>query len=193
MESHDLQERLVDHIYEAALVPEFWPELFDRIGQPVDAALGSLFVFRGEVVRWIGTPAADALIADFVALGKPELNTRITLGHNFTRDGFATDFDIFTLAQIEAEPFYRDFLHPRGYGWVAATRFELPTGEALYYSWERFRERGPFQREATGLLDNLRPHLGRATLNAARLDLQRVQAMTDALKLVGLPAAVLRG
>jgi len=42
-------------------------------------------------------------------------------------------------------------------------------------------------------LDRFRPHLARAALLASRWRLQRLRAMTEALELIGLPAAVLNG
>jgi DNA-binding CsgD family transcriptional regulator len=190
------EDRFSDHVgalYEAAAVPELWAGVCGDLAEETDGVLGSLFVMRDQIVRWTGNEPAMRLIEDYIALNQPELNSRVIQGDKFTADGFATDHDIFTDRQLANDPFYRDFLYPRGYGWVAATRFESPNGDRLYFSVERKFERGPFEPDRVAYLNRLRPHLARASLLSARLGLQRAQAMADALETIGLPCAVLRG
>lgn len=190
------EDQFSDHVselYEAAAVPELWPAACGDLAKRTDGVLGSLFAMRDQIVRWTGNPPAMRLIEDYIALNQPDLNTRVTQGDKFTEQGFATDLDIFAKEDLPHEPFYRDFLYPRGYGWVAATRFEIPNGDRLYFSLERKYERGAFEPEYVAYLNRLRPHLGRAALLSARLGLKRAQAMADALEAVGLPCAVLRG
>ncbi len=188
----DSAETLVDRIYEAAVVPELWPNVIEAMGGRAEAALGSLVLWKEGVSRWIGTPAADKLIADYVAFGQPDLNTRVIRESHLGHVGFYTDYDVFAPEQIAHEPFYRDFLYPRGYGWFLGTAFASPTGEILYFSLERNFARGPFEQKIIDEFNHLRPHLGRAALMASRLDLRNAQAMVQALQTVGLPAAVLR-
>ena len=111
-------DHIVDRIYEAAVIPEHWPHAFDAVAQRIEAALGSLFIWRaGKVDRWIGTPAAQQLIADYVALARPEFNSRAARCSNSGLGdfGFVTDHDLFQRDEIERDAFYREFLHPRGY------------------------------------------------------------------------------
>lgn len=185
-------ESLINRLYEAACVPELWPDVIDALGRRTDAALGSLVVWKDGVSRWVGTPAADKLIADYVALGRPTFNSRIRHSAQVNDLGFFTDHDVFSPDEIGRDPFYRDFLHPRGYGWVAVSLFTSPSGEQLYFSLERNFSRGPFEKKFIDHLNRMRPHLARAALMAARLDLRNAQAMAHALQVIGLPAAVLR-
>jgi hypothetical protein len=92
---------------------------------------------------------------------------------------------------MERDPFYRDFLYPRGYGCFCGTIITPPTGDLLVFSVERRRSRGHFEPVYVELLNRLRPHLGRAALISARLAFERAQAMTQVLEAVGLPGAVL--
>lgn len=187
--------RTIDRIYEAAIIPEQWPGVFDAVAARTEAALGSLFVWRaGQVARWIGTPEAEQLIADYVALNRADFNSRAVrcAARDLGNFGFVTDLGMFTAQEIDLDPFYREFLYPRGYGWVAATTITAPSGDQYFYSWERSRARGPFEKSCTRELGLLRPHLARAALLASQLDFQRAAAMTGALAAVGLPAAVLR-
>jgi DNA-binding CsgD family transcriptional regulator len=184
-------ETFVDRIYEAAIIPETWPGILDDIAKLADAAFASLFAFDGKVLRWTGTPEAVALIDGYKAVEATLPNARIPRLIQMKHAGFVTDLDLFTSQEIEAQPFYNRFLRPRGYGWVVGSVIEVPTGETLIISAERRFERGPVEQRYVELLDQLRPHLARSALLAARLRLERARAMTEALNLVGLPAAVL--
>jgi len=65
-----------------------------------------------------------------------------------------------------------------------------PTGDELFLSVERERSRGPVEATAIEQLDALRPHLARASLMSARLQLERARAATATLASIGLPALV---
>ena len=84
-------------------------------------------------------------------------------------------------------------MRPRGYGWVSGTCVRPPSGETLIVAIERNYTRGPFEMDMIHRLDVFGPHLSRAALLSARLGLERARAMADALAVIGLPAAVLRG
>jgi len=183
---------LVDRIYEAAVVPELWPAVFEDMACLTESAFGSMYAMRAGTVRWIGTPAADELIAAYGPVAHLYPNPRPERGKEVGVYGFAADQDFMDVATLKDDPFYRGFLYPRGYGWFAGTIFSIPSGDLLYVSVERRFERGPFERHHVNSLDALRPHLGRAAFLSARLSLERARAATQALEAVGLPAAVLQ-
>jgi DNA-binding CsgD family transcriptional regulator len=58
---------------------------------------------------------------------------------------------------------------------------------------ERAYDKGPVREFAIKMLDSLRPHLARAALWSARLDLERAGAMAQMLEALELPGAALRG
>lgn len=104
--------------------------------------------------------------------------------------GFSIDHDVFTPAEWEADPIRREFLAPRGYGWGVATSIEVPTGETMIFHCEKRSADGPVDPAAIAYLDALRPHLSRAALMSARLDLQRATGTVAGLERIGLAAAV---
>ena len=53
---------VIDRIYEAAVIPESWPEALGDMTALAEGAFASLFAFDGTVVRWTGTPEAVVLI-----------------------------------------------------------------------------------------------------------------------------------
>ena len=184
-------DRLVDRIYEAAAISEFWPAVLGDIARFTESDSASFHSVRDHAVRAIGTPAANWLIEEFRPFAQTIVNTRTTRGRGRAEFGFLTDFDMFTPEELAREPFYRDFLYPRGFGWFAGTTFDVPSGEAIHLGIGRRRERGPFEQKYVTHLDALRSHLARATLLTARLEMERPKGMTVALELIGLPAAVL--
>jgi DNA-binding CsgD family transcriptional regulator len=185
-------EKFADEIYEASVVPELWPQLLDRLAQEVDAALGSIFIIgKDGALRWTGTERANELFEAFLA-HQPQIEpVRLQKAAEIEIDGFYTDLD-FNDPSIFRHPAYTDFLYPRNFGWHAATKFELPTGDKAFVGFERYRDRGTFEPSYVERLNRLRPHLGRAAVMSAQLGLERARGMTQALDTVGIPAAVLR-
>ena len=185
-------DTLIDAIYEAAVVPERWPVVLHDLATSVEAAHGCFFSFHGDVTQWTGSALGAELIREWIAIEPRPLNTRSQRAFARHHSGFLTDLDIFTESEIADDPFYRDFLHPRGYGWCAGAFIDVPSGGALVYSVERHLERGPIEPGFIAYLDSLRPHLARAAVLAAQLGLERARAMAQALEAIDLPAAGFR-
>lgn len=183
---------LIDGLYEAAVIPEQWPRILELVSQQTNAAFGTVFIYREGVHKFVGTPESERLVSDYVALNQPKLNSRMDRSLALNSPGFMTDHDFFTESEIANDPFYRDFMYPRGYGWVACTHFPLPNGDMVSVSFERLKERGPFESTTIAALDAMRPHFGRSAVLSARLGLERAKGMAQALNEVGIPAAVLK-
>jgi DNA-binding CsgD family transcriptional regulator len=149
-------------------------------------------VLGSSGIRFVGTPDGERLISEYSALGKLDFNSRIPARMAISENGFFDDLDYFPGREFETDPFYLEFLRPRGYGWVAGNCIRPPTGEIASVSVERRFTRGPFERGVIEFLNRMDPHISRASLLAIRLGLERAQAMTEALQSIGLPAAVLR-
>lgn len=182
---------LIDGIYEAAVVPEKWLDVMHRLTAVGKGAFASMLVLRDGQMSFVGTPEAEKLIGEYQTLGDPHYNSRIPRSTQYDGFGFHTDLDIFSREEIEKDAFYRDFLRPRGFGWITGAWVRPPSGELINVSVEGFHSSGPFQPAEVDALNRLFPHLARASLWSSRINLQRVQAMAQALDSVGLPAAVL--
>jgi DNA-binding CsgD family transcriptional regulator len=182
---------LIDRIYEAAVLPEFWPDVLIQFADIARARDSVLFATRGqEVTRWIASsPRFDELVQAFGRhAGALERTRRLLAARH---PGFVQDQDVFTASEIETEPAFREVLAPRGYGTgIAATIFS-PSGDTLVVHAEYAKGSGPAPPDLVKRLDRLRPHFARAVLLSARLAMQRVRAAVEALNMVGLPAAVL--
>lgn len=190
---------LIDDIYEAAAVPEQWPHVLASLAALIDGMGAGLFSIPSPSdrlidparERYICTPSMEQVVAEFAALGRPEMNQRSPRAIALRHPGFITDHDGFTEYELRTDPFYVEFLRPRGLGWCAGSAIFVPGGDTLVLSIEREYSRGPVSAPQVAALDALRPHLARAAAFSARLSLERVQVTTQALGMMGLPAAVL--
>lgn len=187
----DDPDRMIDRLYEAALIPEKWPQILDDLAAVAGAAGATLISSDMNDFRYISSPGFGDFMADFLAGGWSQHNTRLPALLNARHAGFIVEEDVFTPEEIESNKMIREFLRPRGLGWATGTAFTVPTGDTLVVTIERRFDKGPVPRSAVAALDGLRPHLGRSALMSARLQLERIKATVTALSLLGLPAAVL--
>ena len=187
----DPSQDLVDRIYEAAVLPDFWPSVLEQLAEVGDGKGAMLFSVDGTDMRWLGSPSMQAGMTDYIAAGWHTRTDRAARLFGARYAGFLDDLDVYTPEEFEREPVFVEFLRPRGFGRGAATAIAMPSGELVAIDVERAYERGPASRETLDRLDLLRPHLARAALLSARLRLERARSAADALGLVGLPAAVL--
>ena len=185
-----LTETLVDRIYECAFAPEHWPGVFDELAKIADARGGFLFTANRQVINWTASASLQAGMQAFVAGDFYTRSSRAARALASGHTGFLREHDIYTDDQLAVDPIYRDLLWPAGLGWAAAMAIRLPTGDELFLSVEREHARGPVEATAIEQLDALRPHLARAALMSARLQLERVRAASAMLASIGLPALV---
>ncbi len=183
---------LVGRIYEAAAVPELWPDVLGAIARSVEAAGACLFTPPGSGARWLASPEMEGHLDDFVQAGWMDhdgFNDRLLLSG---RSGFIGDLDLFQPEELIREPVYADWLYPHGFGWGAATLMRLPHDRTVFLNVERRRERGPMEAPYVAHLNQLHPHLARASMISAHLAWERAQAAGSALQMIGMPAALLR-
>lgn len=191
----NLDEKLIDRIYEAAVLPDLWSAVLDDINVAGDGHASFLFAATKEqTTKWITSAGGDIFVQawqNYLAEGGSPRNDRayrlIAAGH----PGFLGDLDVYTREEMDREPVFTHFLRPRGWGWGAATAVHIPNGNTLAFSVERRLDAGPVDRATVARLDALRPHLARAALVSSRLAFERARAAVGALDVIGLPAAVL--
>jgi len=181
---------LIDRIYEAAALPELWREVLIELARFAGAPEAVMIVSTGTHYRDFVTtsPEFDAVVNDHLRFpGNVRTERLLALRH----PGFLTDLDIVTEEEIATLPLYQDFLIPRGYGAGTATTVLVPSGDSVIVHCERARAEGDFGPQVLSALNGLRPHLARAALLSARLEMERVTTTTRTLEALGLPAAVL--
>lgn len=183
---------VLDEIYEAALVPELWYRTLDRMAEIAGGEGTLLFATDLATSQFICSPSIAAVLQEFYNEGwAGERNERGNRLVPIREPRFLTDLDAFTPAELDASPYYTQFLRPRGFGWCAGTTVHSPTNDTIVFSIERLLRKGPVEADAVRALDTLRPHLARAALLSARAGIERARTTVIALETVGLPAAVL--
>jgi len=189
----DLHEHLIELVYEAAVVPELWPQVLHQVGGIARARGVVLLTADPHDMRWIASPDMHDDTVAYVEGRWHERNGRLPRLLAANHAGFLRDIDVFASPEeVQQDLQIREFFRPRGLGWGAGTAIPVPSGDVLIYSVEREYDRGPIEQEAVKQLDGLRPHLARAALLSARLGMERARAATESLAMLGLPAAVVR-
>jgi DNA-binding CsgD family transcriptional regulator len=184
--------RLIDRIYESAFVPDLWPAILAEL-LPLGGALsGWLYVSNGNAVRW--TASSKEARADLQPLMESGVFSRLERLNRLLRakqTGFVADHTLYgSLEEMRNDPAYRDMLYPRGMGWGSGLAIVLPTGDDMVITLERAYDQGPATPEVIESLNKVHSHLARASFVAARLQLERARAATQALGLLGIPALV---
>lgn len=181
----------LDRVYEAALLPEFWPNALDSVQRVAGVDGGALFVTTNNNTCWIATQPFAETVAEFVNGGLFPGNTRNSRALAMKHAGFITDQQILTPEELDREPMFTEFLRPRGWGWASGTVILMPTEEVLTFHFENHYQHGPVGQQSVDMLDALRPHLARAALMSCRLQLEKLQASLAGIEALGHPAAVI--
>jgi DNA-binding CsgD family transcriptional regulator len=182
---------LIDRIYECAFVPELWPEILWELAQIDGALSGWLCISNGNVVRWsASSEEARADLRPLMESGWIPRSERFNRLLRAKQTGFIPDSTLYTPEEMRNDPAYRDMLYPRGMGWASATAIALPTGDDMVIALERAYDQGSASSAVLKTLNEVHAHLARASFVAARLQLERARAATQALALLGIPALV---
>lgn len=185
---------LIDRIYEASMVPDHWPAVYDAIGEAVDCDKLGMFMLsaaRQSVVGWIGNARIQEAITAFAAGGWAARSSQASRMLSRGEPRFVSDLDVFTQEELNTDPYYQEFLKPHGLFWGAGTFIDGPTDNKIIVTIHRPYEMGPLSRKSVNLLDGLRPHLARSAFLTSQLRLERLRGAVTALDMVGLPAAAL--
>jgi DNA-binding CsgD family transcriptional regulator len=187
-------ELMIDRIYEASVAPELWSAVLDQISSLAGGCGAALLTRRSDA--WTGwrltLPGAEHCNSYLQSEAATHSATTPRL-IAMKRAGFVADHELFSERDYLADPFMANYATPAGLHHGAATAIEIPTGDLAVVQVMRRLGAPRFEATDLALLDRLRPHLARAALLAARWRLEKMRAATEALALIGLPAAVVNG
>jgi DNA-binding CsgD family transcriptional regulator len=185
-------EKTIDRIYEAALVPGRWTELLEHLAD-LSGSFGGLLVSARDHVpnRAVITDRLQEVHDSATRGGWWERNSRAQMLLKLPATQFHSDADHFTMEEMQREPIYRDLLWPHGCGFAVATHVQIPNGDSLILSFERSKAEGPASRKAVADLTELRPHIARSAMLASRLAFERIQSANEAFGLTGMPSAAI--
>lgn len=187
-----MQKDVTEAIYEAALLPELWPDALDLVRGRTRSVLGLMIgADAANAVTSITSPGGERIIEDYNALNLFSRSQRLPRAiaaqcHNFVRDS-----DLFTPEERLADPTYTEFFFPRGMGHGTATIIRFPGDYTVVFDFERLLSEGPFSDDTVAYLDGLRPHFGRAATLWHRMELRRARDRVDVLNAIGIAAMAL--
>jgi DNA-binding CsgD family transcriptional regulator len=187
-----MTESIVDRLYEAAVVPELWSDVLVTLSERLGARGSAVIVARGTDFVRIATssPEITELATDYQV--RYPNNQRIVRLVGSDHAGFLQDISLLRPGEVHLDESYEEYLIPKGFGAGAATVIDAPSGDNLIVHSEFKYTGNPISADIIARLNGLRPHFARAALLSSRLSMERAQGMADALKWIGLPAAVLR-
>jgi DNA-binding CsgD family transcriptional regulator len=181
------QEGLADRIYEASVLPEFWPDVLRDFVRLAESREGVMVATSGDGFKWIGSSAlAEKLAQEHYSYEGGAERSRRLIG--LQRAGFATDADVFTAEEMLRLPLYADYLIPNGFGQGIATAIQVPDGDTIIFHAEGSPHAGPVDPAVIRRLDGLRPDLARSALISARLSFERARTAVETLSGIGLAA-----
>lgn len=179
---------LIERIYEAAVLPELWPDVLRDFALLAESREAVLLAFDGRSARCIGSsPFAEYVARQHYHYPGALIRSARLIAEQ--RAGFVTDHDVFDDAEMAAEPLFGEFLYPLGLGRGVATAIPMPNRETIIIHAEGDHRRGRFGAEVLPRLDLLRPHLARSTLVAAQLAFERGRTAVETLGAIGYAAA----
>jgi len=184
-------EEIIEGFYEAAFVPDEWAHVLDQTSSATGSATGTLFVFGDNAPpRGRTSPAAQPLFDEFIRGDVWKTCESVQRMCSIQPGSFVNVDDYLSPEEIERDPI-RIRLREAGIGSNICTSIALPTGELLMFVFQRWLKDGHHAAEAVSALNELRPHMARAGLVAARLRLERAKTTVSTLEAIGLPAMTL--
>ena len=150
------EDPFIDDIYEAAMIPEKWQAILDRLA--VNGRCRRHVAFRRmpgnapmAVIRVRSSKSSEEWIGSKWYLDNPRGQRLVPI----EEPRFLTDLDAMTIEEIEASDFYTELLRPRGLGWCVGTSIRSPAGDTLVFSIEKAHAKGPVPRAVAEKLDTL--------------------------------------
>lgn len=189
--ANSVQDDLIDRIYEASFIPEKWPSVLDDLAGMTEAKGGLLFSARDKVLSWTTSDNLKDVFETYVMDGWFARCDRRVCMMGKAHDSFLIENDYWSQEEFENNHIYENFFRPRGLGCSAGTGLLIPTGDRIVFSVERTLDRGPMEKPFVERLNELRPHLARSALIAARLGLKSATGASEALTKLGLPTILL--
>jgi DNA-binding CsgD family transcriptional regulator len=182
----------IDAIYEAAFVPDQWPHALQSAANAAGCASGVIATWDQQQTPqgFRATPIIRPAVEQSINSPQGKDTRRFTALHGAMDGGFVSIHTLLSRQELDSDP-VQIGLRELDLESQAATAIAMPSGELVCISFERYATDGSFDKRAISKLNELRPHLARAGLMAARFGLALAQSTVSALRALGLPAAVM--
>ena len=183
--------QFIDRIYEASFQPDIWPEVLADLAALTDSKGGLLLSTREKSLNWTASDSVHDAFADYLMGGWFRRCGRRVCLLEQAHSAFLREHDYWTEDELDANEIYREFFRPRDLGCSAGTGLIMPTGDHIVVSVERSHANGPIEHKHIATLNELRPHLARAAMVAARMGMVSATSTKDAFEKLNVPAILL--
>jgi DNA-binding CsgD family transcriptional regulator/PAS domain-containing protein len=189
-------EALVQRFFEAAAVPELWPNVLQELADACGGGFALAMPVCGiEPLGPVASTEGGEYFHDFQTRWQaPELNTRMSRCTAMVERGWRgiiTENDAFTSEELARDPFQQEFVRRHGYWSYAGAVVATAPGLALPIAIERPFKLGPFSRDEIDLMNKLFDHIRAAGTVAIRIGMASNVRIADALSAGGQPMALL--
>lgn len=187
-----IPEDLIDRIYEAAIIADEWPLVLQAIADVCGSGGGALITSaNGQTLDWRLSTHLGPAATEYLGSDAPQRSQTLPrlLAANWA--GFLTDRDLFPDAEeYRNDVFVTDWAQVNGFHHSTGTAIQVPNGDVSIVQFVKRSGTPPYSLDEVDLLNLLRPHLARASVLTGRWRQERLKTATQALEILGLPAAV---
>jgi DNA-binding CsgD family transcriptional regulator len=189
----DRFERVSELFYEAAGVPETWPDALDALADAAGARGAALLPVRPGASNVVSSRGISELIALHVSEGWHPSNPRMRRGLELTAAGWLglmTDRDMFGDEGLPAGD-YSTFLEQHGFGWGAGMVLARAGNDLIVpIGLERRLDQGPFTPREILTLNRLMAQLRPAAALALRIGTAGARNFADGIAAIGEDAVL---
>ena len=181
-----------DQFYEAAVLPELWPQACEALARDVNGHTATIFAINelGHH-RFVCTPNIREGIEKFVADPRLRDNVRPARALENFPFIFARELDLLSEEELQSDFVFNDHIKPAGMQWSAGCVFQEPTGHIVMFDILRRAGLDHYSDGELARLNTLKPDLARAVYLASRMAFAEARSVANTLETVGLAAAVL--
>lgn len=180
-----------ERIYEAAAIPELWPDVLEELADRYDCRSAVLYTVSDGAIYPVISPRSEHLVAAFNA-GNWGDHNRVVVDRLMSAPdpGFWTHLDWFSQTELDALKIVREFWRPNGIEGSCGTFVQGADHDGIIIGFDGF---GSQQRARKLIpeLNRLRPMLARATTLSGRVQAGKARSAMAGLAMVGTAAAIL--
>src|SRR5579871_6383501 len=104
------ETNLLDAVYEAAAIPEKWPEALDGLAQLTGSVGTVLLTTDPKTLRWTSSEPVRQLVVEFLEGNWHERNPRMEKLVSHRNSGFVREIDMLTVEEIDRDPTFTELL-----------------------------------------------------------------------------------
>ncbi|HTW52859.1 MAG TPA: LuxR C-terminal-related transcriptional regulator [Stellaceae bacterium] len=169
MIQRDRAELAADELLAAALLGDGWEDGLQQLAEAAEAGGATLMRLRnGQPLAVLSSTSWIEADATMIAGGAPP-SPRLYFPDHVFGQGFVSDVDVWPEEALRRDPYFQEFLLPRGVFYHAKARLADDDDERVSLSLKHFSCLGPYEPADIAALDCLLPKLQMAVRIARRM------------------------